>query len=144
MQIDYPWAIGDKSTVIINGSRTTFDSNEWCVSSRLAPPGKKKVFLATFCRKDQQNPLNNEGFYMFIEDWAAPTCFNPMAKFNFKKQSAAVFSDWKLIVDGKEVSTEAPKFNVNLRHGYARGLTDVGFLSDNAFYLSTGWWKYDI
>ena len=144
MQIDYPWAIGDKSTIIINASRPTIDSDEWCVTSSLAPPGKEKVFLATFCRKSEQNPLVNKGFHMFIEDWAAPTCFNPAAKFNFKKQRAAVFSNWKVIINGKEVSTKAPRFTVNLRHGYARGLTDAGFLNDNAFYLSTGGWKYDI
>jgi len=143
MQIDYPWAIGDKTTVIIHGSRATSDSDEWCVTSGLAPPGKEEQWLATFCRKSPQDPLGNWGFGVFIEDWLAPSCFSYWTKFNFKKQRAAIFSNWKVVVDGNEVETEAPKFAVNVNHGYARGLTDAGFLSDNAFYLSTGGWKYD-
>ena len=143
MQIDYPWAIGDKSTIIIHASRATLDSDEWCVTSGLAPPGKEEVWLATFCRKSPQDPLSNWGFGVFIEDWLAPSCFRSWTKFNFKKQRAAIFSNWKVVVDGNEVVTEAPSFAVNVNHGYARGLTDAGFLSDKAFYLSTGGWKYD-
>merc|ERR1719513_476966 len=143
MQIDYPWAIGDKSTIIIHASRATLDSDEWCVTSGLAPPGKEEVWLATFCRKSPQDPLSNWGFGVFIEDWLAPSCFRSWTKFNFKKQRAAIFSNWKVVVDGNEVVTEAPSFAVNVNHGYTRGLTDAGFLSDKAFYLSTGGWKYD-
>merc|ERR1719219_2327241 len=142
MQIDYPWAIGDKSTVFIRGSRETPDSDEWCVTSGLAPPGKEEVWLATFCRTTPQDPLVYYGFGVFIEDWLAPSCFTQWTDFNFKRQRAAVFSDWKVVVDGEQVETEAPRFVVNV-HGYARGLTDAGFLSDNAFYLSTGGWEYD-
>ena len=58
------------------------------------------------------------------------------------KQRAAVFSNWKVTVDGKEVATMAPAFQTNML-GYARGLTDAGMLGDNAFYMSTGGWKYD-
>ena len=59
------------------------------------------------------------------------------------KQRAAIFSNWKVTVDMKEVETAAPDFRTNL-HGYARGLTDAGMLGDNnAFYVSTGGWKYD-
>ena len=47
-----------------------------------------------------------------------------------------------MIVDGKEVKANAPVFTTNV-HGYARGLTDAGMLGDNAFYMSTGGWKYD-
>ena len=37
-----------------------------------------------------------------------------MAKWmNFKKQRAAIFSNWKVVVDGKEVETAAPKFKVS-------------------------------
>jgi len=140
MQIDYPWVIGDKSTVIIRGSRPTPGSDEWCVTSGLAPPGKEEVWLATFCRKS--SPKDYWGFSVFIEDWLSPRCGGYKPPFNFKKQRAAIFSDWKAIVDGEEVETEAPRFKANL-YGYARGLTDAGFLSDNAFYISTGGWKYD-
>ena len=60
----------------------------------------------------------------------------------YMKQRAAIFSNWKVIVDGKEVATMAPSFETN-KFGYARGLTDAGMLGDNAFYMSTGGWKYD-
>merc|ERR1719403_726781 len=49
--IDYPWAIGDTTTAFIRGTRKDADTNEWCVESGLAPPGKEEVFLARFCRK---------------------------------------------------------------------------------------------
>ena len=61
---------------------------------------------------------------------------------NFKVQRAAVFSNWKVVVDGKEVDGVVPNFIVN-NYGYARGLTDAGMLGDKAFYISTGGWKYD-
>jgi len=143
MQIDYPWALGDRSTIILRGSRSSKDSEVWCVSASLAPPGKEEVFLARFCRNSPQDPLTRWGFNTFIEDWLAPSCFQWWTKFNFKKQRAAVFSNWKVVVDGKESKTKAPKFVVNMNHGYARGLTDAGMLGDKAFYLSTGGWKYD-
>ena len=62
---------------------------------------------------------------------------------NFKLQRAAIFSNWKAFVNGKEVETGAPRFSVNTPTGYARGLTDAGMLGDKTFYLSTGGWKYD-
>ena len=87
-------------------------------------------------------------------------------RMNFKKARAAVFSNWKVVVDEKEVETAAPKFQVYLRiisdlhskqsknvklptliqvnlKGHARGLSDAGMLGDKAFYISTGGWKYD-
>ena len=38
----------------------------------------------------------------------------------YMKQRAAIFSNWKVIVDGKEVATMAPSFETN-KFGYARG-----------------------
>merc|ERR550517_582222 len=55
--IDYPWAIGDTTTAFIRGTRKDADTNEWCVESGLAPPGKEEVFLARFCRKSPEDVL---------------------------------------------------------------------------------------
>jgi len=143
IQIDYPWAIGDTTTAFIRGSRTSVDSNEWCVTSGLAAPGREEVFLARFCRKSPEDVLKGWGFYVFIEDWIAwPSCPATGFEVGYMKQRAAIFSNWKVTVDGKEVETATPDFRTNL-HGYARGLTDAGMLGDNAFYVSTGGWKYD-
>ena len=144
-QIDFPWDIDDTSTVIIRGSR---ESGRWCATSYLAPAGKEKVFLAKLCRKSQEKPLARWGFGVFIEDWLSPSCSSTLSTseppMNFKVQRAAIFSNWKVVVDGDEVETAAPEFYVNTNDGgYARGLTDAGMLSDNAFFLSTGGWKYD-
>ena len=80
---------------------------------------------------------------MFIEDWVAwPSCPATGYEVGYMKQRAVIFSNWKVIVDGKEVKANAPVFTTNV-HGYARGLTDAGMLGDNAFYMSTGGWKYD-
>jgi len=141
--IDYPWAIGDTTTAFIRGTRKDADTNEWCVESGLAPPGKEEVFLARFCRKSPEDVLKGWGFNMFIEDWVAwPSCPATGYEVGYMKQRAAIFSNWKVIVDGKEVKANAPVFTTNV-HGYARGLTDAGMLGDNAFYMSTGGWKYD-
>ena len=59
----------------------------------------------------------------------------------FRVQRAAIFSNWKVFVDGNEVETDAPYFDVNTNNTYARGLTDAGMLGKNAFYLSTGGWN---
>jgi len=144
IQIDYPWAIGDTTTAFIRGSRASVDSDEWCVTSGLAPPGKEEVFLARFCRKSPEDVLNQWGFGMFIEDWMGPTCPTTDNEVGFMKQRAAIFSNWKVTVDGKEVATAAPSFNANM-HGecHARGLTDAQMLGDKAFYISTGGWKYN-
>merc|ERR1712037_100506 len=141
IQIDYPWAIGDTTTAFIRGSRASLDSDEWCVASGLAPPGKEEVFLARFCRRSPEGVLNQSGFHVFIEDWMGPTCPATGNEVGFMKQRAAVFSNWKVTVDGKEVDTAAPRFvTVN---GHARGLTDAGMLGDKAFYISVGGWKYN-
>ena len=87
--------------------------------------------------------LKGWGFNTFIEDWVAwPSCPATGYEIGYMKQRAAVFSNWKVTVDGKEVATMAPAFQTNML-GYARGLTDAGMLGDNAFYMSTGGWKYD-
>merc|ERR1712157_288085 len=97
---------GDTSTIIIRGSRPSVDSDDWC-------------------------------FSVFIEDWLGfMNCnrvgYDKVTKWmNFKKQRAAIFSNWKVIVDGKEVETAAPKFQVNLK-GHARGLSDAGMLGEKA------------
>ena len=147
-QIDFPWAIGDTSTVVIRGSQASVNSMDWCVTSELAPAGKDKVFLSELCRNSQEDPLADWGFGVFIEDWLKPVCSSTLSTseptMNFKVQRAAIFSNWKVVVDGDEVETAAPEFYVNTNDGgYARGLTDAGMLSDNAFFLSTGGWKYD-
>jgi len=143
IMIDYPWAIGDTTTAFLRGSRTSVDSDEWCVTSGLAAPGKEEVFLARFCRKSPEDVLKGWGFYTFIEDWIAwPSCPATGYEVGYMKQRAAIFSNWKVTVDGKEITTEAPSFQTNML-GYARGLTDAGMLGDNAFYMSTGGWKYD-
>merc|ERR1712032_73839 len=143
IQIDYPWAIGDTTTAFIRGFRTSVGGEEWCVSSGLRAPGREEVFLARFCRKSPEDVLKGWGFYVFIEDWIAwPSCPATGFEVGFMKQRAAIFSNWKVTVDMKEVETAAPDFRTNL-HGYARGLTDAGMLGDNAFYVSTGGWKYD-
>jgi len=143
IQIDYPWAIGDTTTAFIRGFRTSVGGEEWCVSSGLRAPGREEVFLARFCRKSPEDVLKGWGFYVFIEDWIGwPSCPATGFEVGFMKQRAAIFSNWKVTVDGKEVETAAPDFRTNL-HGYARGLTDAGMLGDNAFYVSTGGWKYD-
>merc|ERR1712032_134119 len=143
IQIDYPWAIGDTTTAFIRGFRTSIGGEEWCVSSGLRAPGREEVFLARFCRKSPEDVLKGWGFYVFIEDWiACPSCPATGFEVGFMKQRAAIFSNWKVTVDMKEVETAAPDFRTNL-HGYARGLTDAGMLGDNAFYVSTGGWKYD-
>ena len=119
IQVDYPWATGDTSTIIIRGSRPSVDSDaEWCVSSGLVHPREKEQFLACFCRKSPEDVLLNWGFSVFIEDWLGfMNCnrvgYDKVTKWmNFKKQRAAIFSNWKVIVDGKEVETAAPKFKV--------------------------------
>ena len=121
IQIDYPWAIGDTTTAFIRGSRASVDSDEWCVTSGLAPPGKEEVFLARFCRKSPEDVLNQGGFEMFIEDWMGPTCPATgyevgFMKPGFMKQRAAIFSNWKVTVDGKEVA--ALRFETNT-HGHS-------------------------
>lgn len=148
IQVDYPWATGDTSTIIIRGSRPSVDSDEWCVSSGLVRSGMTEEFLARFCRKSPEDVLLDWGFSVFIEDWLGfMNCnrvgYDKVTKWmNFKKQRAAIFSNWKVIVDGKEVETAAPKFQVNLK-GHARGLSDAGMLGEKAFFISTGGWKYD-
>ena len=143
IQIDYPWAIGDTTTVFIVGQRTAHGSDEWCVTSGLAPPGKEEVFLARFCRKSPEDVLKQWGFSVFIEDWIGwPTCPATGYEVGFMKQRAAIFSNWKVTVDGNEVATAAPRFQTNM-HGRARALTDAGMLSDKDFYISTGGWKYN-
>ena len=119
IQVDYPWATGDTSTIIIRGSRPSVDSDaEWCVSSGLVHPREKEQFLACFCRKSPEDVLLNWGFSVFIEDWLGfMNCnrvgYDKVTKWmNFKKQRAAIFSNWKVVVDGKEVETAAPKFKV--------------------------------
>ena len=135
--------LGDTTTAFIRGSRASVDSDEWCVTSGLAPPGKEEVFLARFCRKSPEDVLKQWGFSVFIEDWIGwPTCPATGYEVGFMKQRAAIFSNWKVTVDGKEVATAAPRFQTNM-HGHARGLTDAGMLSDKAFYISTGGWKYN-
>ena len=147
IQVDYPWAIGDTTTIIIRGSRASVDSEEWCVTSGLTRPDKEEVFLARFCRKSPEDVLLGWGFSVFIEDWLGFVNCNYVGYdtetkwMNFKKQRAAVFSNWKVVVDGKEVTTAAPRFKVN--QGHARGLSDAGMLGDNAFFISTGGWRYD-
>jgi hypothetical protein len=143
IMIDYPWAIGDTTTAFVRGSRTSVDSDEWCVTSGLAAPGKEEVFLARFCRKSPEDVLKAWGFYTFIEDWIAwPSCPATGYEIGYMKQRAAIFSNWKVTVDGQEIATVAPSFQTNML-GYARGLTDAGILGDSAFYMSTGGWKYD-
>jgi len=139
---DYPWSIGDTSTIVIHGSRQSIESTDWCVTSGLAPPGQDEVFLARLCRKSPENLLAGS-VGVFIEDWLAPKCSQLIAgqPMNFKVQRAAIFSNWKVFVDGKKVETDAPRFSVNTHTGYARGLTDAGMLGHNAFYLSTGGWN---
>ena len=111
-------------------------------------PDKEEVFLARFCRTSPEDVLLGWGFSVFIEDWLGFVNCNYVGYdtvtelMNFKKQRAAIFSNWKVIVDGKEVETAAPKFKVN-QGGHARGLSDAGMLGDNAFFISTGGWKYD-
>ena len=116
---DNPRATRDTSTIIIRGSRPSVDSDaEWCVSSGLVHPREKEQFLACFCRKSPEDVLLNWGFSVFIEDWLGfMNCnrvgYDKVTKWmNFKKQRAAIFSNWKVIVDGKEVETAAPKFKV--------------------------------
>jgi len=143
IQIDYPWAIGDTTTAFIRGSRASVDSDEWCVTSGLAPPGKEEVFLARFCRKSPEDVLKQWGFSVFVEDWQGwPTCPATGYEVGFMKQRSAIFSNWKVTVDGEEVTTATPRFQTNM-YGHARGLTDAGMLSDKAFYISTGGWKYN-
>ena len=147
VQFDYPWAIGDTTTIVIRGSRASVDSDEWCVNSGLARPDMEEVFLARFCRKSPEDVLLGWGFSVFIEDWLGFVNCNYVGYdtetklMNFKRQRAAIFSNWKVVVDGKEVATAAPKFKVN--QGHARGLSDAGMLGDNAFFISTGGWKYE-
>merc|ERR1712025_1502389 len=143
IQIDYPWSIGDTTTAFIRGSRASVDSDEWCVTSGLAPPGKEEVFLARFCRKSPEDVLKQWGFSVFVEDWQGwPTCPATGYEVGFMKQRSAIFSNWKVTVDGEEVTTAVPRFQTNM-YGHARGLTDAGMLSDKAFYISTGGWKYN-
>ena len=143
MMIDYPWSIGDTTTIVIRGIRESVDSSAWCVTSGLKPPGQEEVFLATFCRNTTESPLGRKGFQVFIEDWLHPSCEGearpPM---NYKVQRAAVFSNWKVVVDGRDVEGIVPTFFVN-HENYARGLVDAGILGDTAFFLSTGGWKYE-
>merc|ERR1711971_1356863 len=138
---DYPWSIGDTSTIVIRGSRPSVESTDWCVTSGLAPPGQDEVFLAGLCRKSPNNLLRGK-ISVCVEDFFAPKCSQlvPGQPMNFKVQRAAIYSNWKVFVDGKKVETYAPRFSVNTHNGYARGLTDAGMLGQNAFYLSTGGW----
>ena len=140
--IDYPWSIGDTSTIVIRGSRPSVESTDWCVTSGLAPPGQDEVFLARLCRKSPKNLLRGK-ISVFVEDFFAPKCSQliPGQPMNFKVQRAAIYSNWKVFVDGNKVETSAPRFSVNTHNGYARGLTDAGMLGHNAFYLSTGGWN---
>ena len=109
---DNPRATRDTSTIIIRGSRPSVDSDaEWCVSSGLVHPREKEQFLACFCRKSPEDVLLNWGFSVFIEDWLGfMNCnrvgYDKVTKWmNFKKQRTTIFSNWKVVVDGKEVET---------------------------------------
>ena len=113
----YPWAAGDTSTIIICGSRSSVD--EWCVSSRSVRPRENEQFLARFCQKSPKDVLLNWGFSVFIEDWLGFMNYNRVGYdkltkwMSFKKQRAAIFSNWKVVVDGRELETAAAKFQVS-------------------------------
>ena len=130
--VDYPWVIGKRQRIVIRGNSHSENFTHWCVTAGVTTPGRKEVFFLRLCRESPEEPLKQHGFSVFIEDWLAPSCSSDRSSsselMNFKVQRAAIFSNWKAFVNGKEVETGVPRFRVDTR------VAEVGALAVTTKY----------
>jgi len=115
---DYPWKIQEINSIKLRGSRPDKSSSHWDVECHMTDPNNPDewVHQATLSRTSDEDPLEEWGLNVFIEDWGSHECDQ-----GFRYKREAEYLNPYALVDGQKVDLTGEDFSEDQPDGTLAG-----------------------